>query len=376
MTEPSSIPGADEPVLRVRGLVKAYGDVRAVNNVSFDLSAGEVLTLLGPSGCGKSTTLRMIAGLESPDEGEIWVRGRLVASSAAGIMIPPERRRVGLVFQSYAIWPHMTAADNIAYPLKLRRIDRDTIASKVAELIRLVKLDGLGGRMATELSGGQQQRVALARALVYEPDLLLLDEPLSNLDSVLRKEMRIQLKALQARLATTVLYVTHDQEEAMALSSRVIVMNQGRIEQIGSPSAVYERPATRFVQDFVGQTIRVTGTVNSDATQIAIGSGMIPIASVRPATLRAGAEIEVSMRPEDVLLQSSARPSDVGLAGNVVEVTYFGDRLECAIRIEGTADQTVVVNAPKWQSIATGDRVFLVVDRTRIKVWPRQAPPR
>ena len=374
MTEPSSTPQADEPVLRVRGLVKAYGDVHAVHDVSFDLNAGEVLTLLGPSGCGKSTTLRMIAGLESPGAGEIWVRGRLVASPAARIMIPPERRKVGLVFQSYAIWPHMTAADNIAYPLKLRHIDRDTIASKVAEIIRLVKLDGLGARMPTELSGGQQQRVALARALVYEPDLLLLDEPLSNLDSVLRKEMRVQLKALQARLRTTVLYVTHDQEEAMSLSSRVIVMNQGRIEQIGSPSAIYDQPATRFVQDFVGQTIRVTGTVNTDATQVAIGSGMIPIAGERPATMRAGGEIEVSMRPEDVMLQASARPGDIGLAGNVVEVTYFGDRLECAIRIEGTVSQTVVVNVPKRQTVALGDRVFLVVDVTRIKLWSRQAP--
>ena len=371
MTKPSSPPQADKPVLRVRGLVKAYGDVRAVDNVSFDLSAGEVLTLLGPSGCGKSTTLRMIAGLEAPDDGEIWVHGRLVASSAARIMIPPERRNVGLVFQSYAIWPHMTAADNIAYPLKLRRIDRDTIAGKVAEMIRLVKLDGLGGRMATELSGGQQQRVALARALVYEPDLLLLDEPLSNLDSVLRKEMRIQLKALQARLATTVLYVTHDQEEAMSLSSRVIVMNEGRIEQIGSPRAVYERPATRFVQDFVGQTIRLTGTVNADATQIAIGSGMIPITREHAATLRGGAEVEISMRPEDVLLQSSVRLGEVGLAGNIVEVTYFGDRLECVIHIVGTVDQTVIVNAAKLRSIAPGDRIFLVVDGAGMKLWPR-----
>ena len=369
MTETSSPRQADEPVLRVRGLAKSYGDVRAVDDVSFDLSGGEVLTLLGPSGCGKSTTLRMIAGLEAPDEGEIWVHGRLVASAAARIMIPPERRNVGLVFQSYAIWPHMTAADNIAYPLKLRRFDRDTIAGKVAEMIRLVKLDGLGSRMATELSGGQQQRVALARALVYEPDLLLLDEPLSNLDSVLRKEMRIQLKALQARLATTVLYVTHDQEEAMSLSSRVIVMNQGRIEQIGSPSAVYERPATRFVQDFVGQTIRLTGTVNADATVVAVGSGMIPIACERPAGFRGGTEVEVSMRPEDVLLQSSVRPGEAGLPGEVVEVTYCGDRRECVVRIEGTADQTVVVNAAKSQSIVPGDRIFLVVDGARMKLW-------
>ena len=229
--------------------------------MSFDINAGEVLTLLGPSGCGKSTTLRLIAGLEQPDAGEVWVRGRLVASPDHNIMVPPEGRKVGLVFQSYAIWPHMTVAENIGYPLKVRRIDRDTIASKVAEMILLVKLEGLGTRMPTELSGGQQQRVALARALVYEPDLLLLDEPLSNLDSVLRKEMRSQIKLLQSRLATTVLYVTHDQEEAMALSNHVVVMNRGRIEQIGSPGIVYEQPSTRFVQEFVGETIRLRGEI-------------------------------------------------------------------------------------------------------------------
>src|SRR5687767_8520857 len=216
----------DGPVLRVCGLTKSYGATRVVDDVSFDLDTGEVLTLLGPSGCGKSTTLRMIAGLDHPDAGEVWVRGRLVASPARNIMVPPEGRKVGLVFQSYAIWPHMTVAENIGYPLKVRRVDRATITGKVAELIGLVKLDGLAERMPTELSGGQQQRVALARALVYEPDLLLLDEPLSNLDSVLRKEMRSQIKALQSRLATTVLYVTHDQEEAMALSNRVAVMNR------------------------------------------------------------------------------------------------------------------------------------------------------
>ena len=194
-------------------------------------------------------------------------------------MVPPEQRRIGLVFQSYAIWPHMTVAENIGYPLKVRRIERGTIADKVADMIRLVKLDGLGSRMPTELSGGQQQRVALARALVYEPDLLLLDEPLSNLDSVLRKEMRAQLKALQSRLATTVLYVTHDQEEAMSLSSRVAVMNRGVIEQIGSPETVYEQPATRFVQDFVGQTIRLRGVVEGDAgrPRVRIGSRAIEV---------------------------------------------------------------------------------------------------
>ena len=244
LTDTAAAPPSHGPVLRVRGLTKSYGAARAVDDVSFDLDAGEVLTLLGPSGCGKSTTLRMIAGLDQPDAGEVWVRGRLVASPEKNIMVPPEGRKVGLVFQSYAIWPHMTVAENIGYPLKVRRFDRRTVDAKVAELILLVKLDGLDARMPTELSGGQQQRVALARALVYEPDLLLLDEPLSNLDSVLRKEMRSQIKLLQSRLATTVLYVTHDQEEAMALSNRIVVMNRGRIEQIGPPDAIYERPST------------------------------------------------------------------------------------------------------------------------------------
>ena len=364
-------PGSDEPVLRVRGLVKNYGNARAVNDVSFEVRAGEVLTLLGPSGCGKSTTLRMIAGLEAPDEGEVWVRGRLVASPAKRIMVPPEGRKVGLVFQSYAIWPHMTAADNIAYPLRVRRVDRDIIASKVADVMRLVRLDGLGGRMATDLSGGQQQRVALARALVYEPDLLLLDEPLSNLDSLLRREMRAQLKALQSRLAMTVLYVTHDQEEAMSLSSRVIVMNEGRIEQIGPPGAIYERAATRFVQDFVGETIRMTGTMSADAKSIAIGRSLIPVACDCPEGVRAGEVVEVSLRPEDVVLQPVTAASAASISVHVAEVTYYGDRLECAVRIDGAEDQMVVVTVAKRGSAAVGDAARLGFDHAHIKLWRR-----
>jgi ABC-type Fe3+/spermidine/putrescine transport system ATPase subunit len=362
---------SDGPVLRVRGLAKSYGVTRVVNDVSFDINAGEVLTLLGPSGCGKSTTLRLIAGLEQPDAGEVWVRGRLVASPDRNIMVPPEGRKVGLVFQSYAIWPHMTVAENIGYPLKVRRVDRDAIASRVAEMILLVKLDGLGTRMPTELSGGQQQRVALARALVYEPDLLLLDEPLSNLDSVLRKEMRSQIKLLQSRLATTVLYVTHDQEEAMALSNQVVVMNQGRIEQIGAPGIVYEQPSTRFVQDFVGETIRLRGAIEGDGPplRVRIGAGAVEAAGVGHETLRSGSAVEVSMRPEDVRLKLSSDPGDNGLAGRIAEVTYYGARLECVIRIDGS-DQQVVVNAATGQGRAPGDSVFLVVDRARVKIWP------
>jgi iron(III) transport system ATP-binding protein len=369
LTDLTPTPRQSEPVLRIRGLSKIYGTVPAVQDVSFDLHAGEVLTLLGPSGCGKSTTLRLIAGLERPDAGEVWVRGRLVASAASGIMVPPEGRRVGLVFQSYAIWPHMTVAENIGYPLKARRIDRATIADKVAEMVRVVKLDGLGSRMPAELSGGQQQRVALARSLVYEPDLLLLDEPLSNLDLALRKEMRIQLKALQSRLATTVLYVTHDQEDAMSLSSRVAVMNCGAVEQIGPPRAVYEQPATRFVQDFVGRTIKLRGLAEDDRERLRVRIGSRAIEVGAPATLRPGTAVEVSTRPEDVSLLTKSDPGDNCLAGEIVEVTYYGDRLECTIRIDGT-NEHVVVDAEKRRTAAPGDRVFLGVDGARIRLWP------
>jgi ABC-type Fe3+/spermidine/putrescine transport system ATPase subunit len=349
-----------EPILRVRGLSKIYGGIRVVDDVTFDLAAGEVLTLLGPSGCGKSTTLRMVAGLERPDVGEIWVRGRLVASATQRMMVPPEGRNLGLVFQSYAIWPHMTVAENIAYPLRVRRMDRAAIAAKVADMIRLVQLDGLADRSTTALSGGQQQRVALARALAYEPDILLLDEPLSNLDTVLRKDMRAQLKALQGRLGTAFLYVTHDQEEAMSLSTRVAVMNGGRIEQMAAPDRVYERPASRFVQGFVGGTLRFTGVVEADGVRV--GGSLIAVA---PNGATPGDAIELTVRPEDVSLQRNGS----GVAGRVAETTYFGDRIECAVQIEGT-DQIVVVTVAKHGPPVAGERVLLQIDPARIALWP------
>jgi iron(III) transport system ATP-binding protein len=371
LTDSSAARRSSEPVLRVRGLTKIYGTARAVDNVSFDLNRGEVVTLLGPSGCGKSTTLRLIAGLDQPDAGEVFIRGRLVACAARQVMVPPEKRRVGLVFQSYAIWPHMTVAENIGYPLKVRRIDSGTVAAKVAEMIQLMKLEGLAGRLATELSGGQQQRVALARALVYEPTLLLLDEPLSNLDSVLRREMRAQLKELQSRLAMTVLYVTHDQEEAMSLSSRVVVMNGGVVEQIGPPDAVYEQPATTFVQDFVGRTIRLRGVIEGsvERPRTRIGSSVIEVAGGGHGPVHPGTAVEVWMRPEDVLLRTKSDPGNNCLAGRIIEVIYYGDRLECVIHIEGTNEQ-VVVSAEKRLVVVKGDRVFLGIHAAHLRVWP------
>jgi ABC-type Fe3+/spermidine/putrescine transport system ATPase subunit len=372
LTDKGAAQTGSEPVLRVRGLTKIYGAARVVDGISFDVDAGAVLTLLGPSGCGKSTTLRLIAGLEQPDAGEIWIRGRLVASPAQRVMVPPEQRKVGLVFQSYAVWPHMTVAENIGYPLKMRRIDRGTVAARVAEMLGLMKLEGLGGRMPTELSGGQQQRVALARALVYRPELLLLDEPLSNLDSVLRREMRSQLKELQSRLSTTVIYVTHDQEEAMSLSSRVAVLNRGVVEQIGPPDAVYEQPATPFVQDFVGRTIKLRGMIAGDAERlrVRVGSRTVEAGDSNRGTFHPGTAVEVSMRPEDVLLHTESDPGTSNcLVGNILEVTYYGDRCECTIRIDGT-DEQVVVSAKKRLGAAAGDRIFLSIDGARLKLWP------
>ena len=363
---------AGDPILRVQGLTKAYDGTRVVDEIGFDLYPGEVLTLLGPSGCGKSTTLRMIAGLDVPDGGEIWVHGKPVVSADRRVMVPAEGRNVGLVFQSYAVWPHMTVAQNIAYPLKVRRMGRDEIARKVAEIVAMVRLDGMADRLATQLSGGQQQRVALARALVYEPDILLLDEPLSNLDTLLRREMREQLKALQDRLGTTFLYVTHDQEEAMSLSDRVAVMNHGRIEQVAAPAEIYESPENRFVQGFVGQTIRLDAEVsrNGAGTRVRIGEHELDAEfAVSPAP-PVGARIELTSRPEDIVLERSPRPGSCAVSGRVSGTTYYGDRVECAIRVDGASDQVVVVNIEKESSMAPGDPVYLCLDPSKVRVWP------
>src|SRR5690242_1171367 len=223
------------PFLEARNVVKRFNRVTAVDGVSFTVEQGAVLTLLGPSGCGKTTTLRVVAGFERPDDGEVDIQGRTVVAPARGINTPPEKRGLGMVFQSYAIWPHMTVFQNVAYPLVIRRIKKAEIRERVEQTLELVGLQGYGERPATLLSGGQQQRVALARALVYSPSILLLDEPLSNLDAKLRNQMRIELKRLQERVSVSVLFVTHDQIEAMSLSTQLAVMNQGKIEQLGSP---------------------------------------------------------------------------------------------------------------------------------------------
>jgi iron(III) transport system ATP-binding protein len=244
-----------EPVLEFRAVVKRFQSVNAVDGVSFSLHPSEIFTLLGPSGCGKTTTLRLVAGLEEPDSGEILINNVTVAAPHRGLFVSPEKRRLGMVFQSYAIWPHLTVFENIAFPLRVRRESPDGVRRRVHQALEIVGLAGLAERGATQLSGGQQQRVALARALVYEPAILLLDEPLSNLDAKLREQMRVEIRALQRKLGLTVLYVTHDQAEAMTLSDRIAVVNGGCFEQIGMPEEVYENPATPFVAEFLGRVV-------------------------------------------------------------------------------------------------------------------------
>jgi iron(III) transport system ATP-binding protein len=268
-----------QPFIQVQNLVAAYAGNIAVRGVSFSVGKGEQLSLLGPSGCGKSTTLRCIAGLETPISGEIVIDGRLVFSAEKGISVPTEKRELSMVFQSYAIWPHMTVFENVAYGLKVRRVARQQIRQRVEEVLRMVGMEEFIDRPATNLSGGQQQRVALARSYAYVPKALLLDEPLSNLDSRLRVRMREELKDLQREFGATTIYVTHDQEEAMAISDRIVVMRKGRIEQEGAPLEIYDQPRTRFVADFIGAANILTGQLVEE------GEGRFQLFKIDEATI-------------------------------------------------------------------------------------------
>jgi len=370
-------------MLDVQGLCTEYhGDrgqvVKAAQDVSFTVGEGRLFTLLGPSGCGKTTTLRSIAGLERPKAGEISVNGQPVYSSSKGIFVAPNRRGFGMVFQSYAIWPHMNVFENVAFPLQVRRtgpasregsaatrtrLSRSEIRERVMRVLMAVQLDQLADREATKLSGGQQQRLALARALVMEPALLLLDEPLSNLDAKLRDQMRFELKRLQRDLKITTVYVTHDQTEALALSHEIAVMKDGRIQQIGTPREIYERPANQFVADFVGNTNFIEGTVVSVAVPeyAYAGRGANPSGSpgeperlapqhtlghdacirteigdlrVHAAQeLRADERVSVSVRPEDVELSEDRPAGDNVWQGRVDQKVFLGEAVDFQVKV-------------------------------------------
>ncbi len=363
-------------LLRIQNLVKRFGAVGAVDRVNLEIREGEFFTLLGPSGCGKTTTLRMVGGLEKPDEGEIYMDERCLVSPEKGIFVKPERRDMGMVFQSYALWPHMTVFENVAYPLKLRRVKRAELRDKTSAALELVGLGGYEDRPATALSGGQQQRVALARALVFSPGVLLLDEPLSNLDARLREEMRRELKALQRRVKVTVLFVTHDQMEALSMSDRVGIMNRGRLEQVGAPEDVYYQPATAFARDFLGKVFALPGRIveaTGEECRVELRDHAGPPVCVRAHRVgespwAAGEEVTIAIRPEQISVTKSAGAG----SGNVLAVTlqasqFLGDRYEYTVAVGG---ESRVLTAPAAQPLKPGQQIYLQLDPEAITLWP------
>jgi iron(III) transport system ATP-binding protein len=355
--------------IRVVGLAKAFGKTAAVDGVGFEVPAGSLATLLGPSGCGKTTTLRLLAGLEKPDAGEVSVGGRLLTSAARSVFLPPEQRRMGMVFQTYAIWPHMTVFENIAFPLRERRVRASEIRERVMAILEMLGLRGFHDRPAPLLSGGQQQRVALGRALVADPEVLLLDEPFSNLDARLREEMRFELKELQARVGVTTVFVTHDQAEAMILSDRVFVMSAGRIAQEGTPRQIYEQPRSRFVMDFLGQADHLPARVTRrpDGVCVARADGVtggdVPLAA--DAGWREGDEIVLAFRSADVRV---GRPSTAGhWRGTILSAVYLGERVEYVVDL-GVG--RIRASGSVHQPLDKGTVVQLEIPTSAIRAWP------
>ena len=322
--------------ISVKNLVKIYGTNRVVDRVSFEVAQGEFVSLLGPSGCGKTTTLRCIAGLEDSNAGEIAIAGETVSAPARGVMVAPNARDVGMVFQSYAVWPHMTVAQNVAFPLTIRKTSASVVAERVAWALGIVGLSDLRDRAPSQLSGGQQQRVALARAIVGRPKVLLFDEPLSNLDAKLRDNTRAEIRRLQKELDVAAVYVTHDQTEALSMSDRVIVMNHGVIMQAGPPKELYRFPANRFVADFIGVASFFDVTPGESAGQWRMPDGT-PVRIDGPAP--SGSRVEAVLRPEFVTLAPSGAPVDdpavTRLAGRIVERHYLGPVTEYLVEAAG-----------------------------------------
>ena len=326
--------------LSLNGLSKHYGDFYAVREVSLTIADGEFLVLLGPSGCGKTTTLRMVAGFIEPSAGHVRLAGQDVT------LLPPWKRNAGMVFQSYALFPHLTVAQNVAFGLEMRKLPRPDIDKRVDEALALVRLGGLGARLPRQLSGGQQQRVALARALAIRPDVLLLDEPLSNLDAKLRQEVRVEIRELQRQLGLTTVMVTHDQEEALTMADRLVVMNEGSVHQVGTQRDLYERPADRFVAGFVGRTTFLAGTVEAPGRFRTDGG--LGLAVVGDTTGKAA----LSLRPERLEIAPGPLPGlDNDLSGTVEFVSYLGAQIDIHVRLS-PADRLVVQTANRADGFA------------------------
>ncbi len=360
----------ESTTLVLDNLVKTFGrrrDVRAVDGLSLEIHQGEFVTLLGPSGCGKTTTLRIIAGFEFPTGGRILLEGKPIND------VPPNKRPMAMVFQSYALFPHMSVFDNIAYGLKVKRQPQDLIRESVEIVMQLMNLVGMGDRMPHQLSGGQQQRVALARALVMQPKVLLFDEPLSNLDAKLRVQMRIEIRRLQQRLGITTVYVTHDQAEAMCLSDRIVVMHNGRIEQVGTPAEIYEQPASLFVADFIGRANFIESTVQ-DQTDGRMTLDLFGRPLTIPAPRRAfpaGEPVYLVIRPEAVRLSREAG----SYPGEVKQAVYLGSTVEYEVETHDQIISAVVYDPQEGDFFEEGSRAFVELPSHAFHVLPRNHAP-
>jgi iron(III) transport system ATP-binding protein len=350
-------------------MTHAYGDSVSVRDLSLTVDDGEFLVLLGPSGCGKTTTMRCIVGLERPRAGVIRIGDRTVFDAAAGIDVPANRRDAGMVFQSYAVWPHKTVYENVAFPLQMKRLPKAETRARVEEMLELVGLEAFVDRGASALSGGQMQRVALARSLVMRPAVLLLDEPLSNLDAKLRVRLRLELKEIQARLKVTTVYVTHDQTEALAMADRIAVMNQGVIERLDTAVAIYRRPRTRFVADFVGSSnlldARVRGE-NKDGTVLEVGEGTLVVESADRA--EAGAATSISIRPEVIRMLPADAPEEGGTVwdATIDVVSFLGSQVRYVVTADGGVRLEAVCPAED-ELRAPSQRVRLLLPREHVQ---------
>ncbi len=354
------------PRLVLNGLSKVYGRLTVVDAIDLALEEGEFVSLLGPSGCGKTTTLRMIAGFIPPDGGTIEIDGRVL--SAPGSVLPPERRGMSMIFQSYAIWPNMTVAENVGFGLELRKCPRAEVRQRVGAILDVVKMSHLADRYPSELSGGQQQRVALARAIVVEPAVLLLDEPLSNLDANLREEMRFEIRRLHDAFRITTVYVTHDQAEAMATSDRIAVMNAGRIEQVDAPHLLYTRPRTRFVAGFIGRTNLIEARLAKG--EVVFDTVAIPAARLATPPQGGDGAVLLSVRPQSMMLRET-RPADANghavLPAEVTRRVYLGETWDYLIRPRDSAIE-LRVSAPPTQVHEVGQAVWLTLDPEQVVI--------
>lgn len=340
--------------VKISGVTKKFGDVTAVDRFDALINDGEFVSILGPSGCGKTTILRIIAGFEKATDGDVAIGDRVVSQAGASLFVPPEKRNIGMVFQSYAVWPHMNVFDNVAYPLKIKKCSNDEIKRRTERALSLVHLEELAARYPNQLSGGQQQRVALARALVGEPGLLLLDEPLSNLDAKLRESMRFEIKELQKNLGITVIYVTHDQAEAMAMSDRIIVMNKGVIQQVDAPMKIYETPVNPTVADFIGLVNFLQGEVSNGAIHFKqVGCSLPYKADFEGAAIAA-------VRPEHIHIQKTGGV----LNGKLVRKFYLGDSTDCRVAV-GDTILRVTDRGANFDNYQDGDDVTLSFDYVR-----------